>query len=76
MSGQMAFVKLRDLASPNDISTLTLNQVVEMLTAHYQLLTIEIAECYKFFKRTQGDQECTTKFIAALSWLAKNCNFG
>ena len=76
MLGQTAFVKLRDLASPSNISTLTLNQVVEILTAHYRPQTIEIAERYKFFKRTQGDQERTTKFIAALRRLAKTCNFG
>ena len=52
MLGQMVFVKLCDLASPNDISTLTLNQVVEILTAHYRPQSIEIAECFKFFKRT------------------------
>ena len=76
MLGQTTFVKLRDMASPNDILTLTLNQVVEILTAHYRPQTIEIAEHYKFFNRTQGDQERTTKSIAALRRLAKTCNFG
>ena len=76
MLGQTAFVKLRDLASPNDIATLTLDQVVALLTAHYRPQTIEIAERYKFFKRTQEDQERTTDFIAALRRLAKTCNFG
>ena len=75
MLGQTAFVKLHDLASPNDISTLTLNQVVEILTAQYRPQTIEIAERYKFFKCTQWDQEHTTEFIAALRWQAKTCNF-
>ena len=66
MLGQTAFLKLHDLASPSNISILTLNQVVEILTAHYQPQTTEIAERYKFFKHTQEDQECTTEFIAAL----------
>ena len=74
--GQATFVKLRDLASPKDIAMLSLEEVVELLTAHYQPQTIEIAKCYKFFKRTQEDQERTTDFIAALRWLAKTCNFG
>ena len=76
MLGQTTFVKLRDMASLNDISTLTLTQVVEILTGHYRPQTIEIAERYKFFNRTQGDQERTTKFIAALRRLVKTCNFG
>ena len=69
-------MKLRDLASPNDISTLILNQVVKILTAHYRPQTIEITERYKFFKHTQEDQERTTEFIAALRRLTKTCNFG
>ena len=44
MLGQTTFVKLRDLASPNDIATLTLDQVVALLTAHYRPQTIEITE--------------------------------
>ena len=55
---------------------LSLDQVVELLTAHYRPQTIEIAERYKFFKRIQEDQERTTDFIAALRRLAKTCNFG
>ena len=66
MLGQITLVKLRDSANPTDITTLSLDQVVKLLTAHYQPQTIEIAECYKFFKRTQEDQERTTDFIAAL----------
>ena len=74
MLGQTTFVKLHDLASPKDIAMLTLDQVVALLTAHYRPQTIEIAERYKFFKRTQEDQERTTDFIAALRRLAKTCN--
>ena len=40
MLGQTAFLKLRDLASPSNISILTLNQVVEIMTEHYQPQTI------------------------------------
>ena len=36
MLGQTTFVKLHDLANPNDITTLSLDQVVELLTAHYR----------------------------------------
>ena len=75
MLEQITFIKLRDLANPTDITTLSLDQVVELLTAHYWLQTIEIAKHYKFFKRTQEDQERTIDFIVALRWLAKTCNF-
>ena len=76
MLGQTTFVKLCDLANPTDITTLSLDQVVELLTAHYRPQTIEITECYKFLKHMQEDQERTTDFIAALRRLAKTCNFG
>ena len=66
MLGQITFVKLQDLASPADITTLSLDQVVELLTVHYRPKTIEIAERYKFFKCVQDDQERTTDFTAAL----------
>ena len=66
MLGQITFIKLRDLANPTDITTLSLHQVVELLTTHYRPQTNEIAERYKFFKHTQEDQERTTDFIAAL----------
>ena len=57
MLGQTTFVKLHDLASPDDTTTLSLDQMVELLTAHYHPQTIEIAEHYKFFKHMQKDQE-------------------
>ena len=76
MLGQITFVKLQDLASPADITTLSLDQVVELLTVHYRPKTIEIAERYKFFKCVRDDQERTTDFIAALRRLAKTYNFG
>jgi len=76
MLGQATFVKLRDLTSPDDIKTLTLEQVMALLTAHFQPQTIEIAERYKFFTRIQEYQESTMDFIAALRRLAKTCNFG
>ena len=76
MLGQTTFVKLWDLASPNDVTTPMLNQVIVLLTAHFKPQTIVIAESYKFFKHTQVDQESITDFIATLTCLAKTCNFG
>ena len=37
---------------------------------------MEIAERFKFFKRTQGASERTADFMAVLRRLAKTCNFG
>ena len=49
---------------------------MDLLIGHYRPKTIEIAERFKFFKRTQGDNECIADFIVELKRLAKTCNFG
>ena len=74
--GQATFAKLRDLASPRDIVDLSLGDIMELLKTHYRPQTVEIAERYKFFKRTQGVSERTADFMAKLRRLAKTCNFG
>lgn len=74
--GQATFTKLRDLASPREITDISLDEVMELLQTHYRPRTVEIAERFKFFKRTQGASERTTDFMAALRRLAKTCNFG
>ena len=74
--GQATFAKLRDLASPRDIVDLSLGDIMELLKTHYRPQTVEIAERYKFFKRTQGVSERTADFMAELRRLAETCNFG
>ena len=74
--GQATFAKLRDLASPRAIADISLDDIVELLKTHYRPQTVEIAERFKFFKRTQGASERTADFIAELRRLAKTCNFG
>ena len=41
MLGQTTFVKLRDLACPSDVTTLTPDQVMVLLTAHFKPQTIK-----------------------------------
>ena len=76
MLGQATFAKLRDLANPRAVADLSLDNIVEVLTAHYRPHTIEIAERYKFFKCVQEDGERVADFVANLRRLAKTCNFG
>ena len=52
------FAKLRDLASPHEITTnISLDDVMELLKTYYRPQTVEIAERFKFFKRTQETGE-------------------
>ena len=57
MLGQATFAKLRDLANSRAVTDLSLNDIVEVLTAHYHPHTIEIAERFRFFKRIQEENE-------------------
>ena len=74
--GQATFAKLRDLASPREVTDISLDDIMELLKTQYRPQTVEIAECFKFFKRTQDTSERTSDFMAALRHLAKTCNFG
>jgi len=49
---------------------------MELMREHYKKDTIEIAERFKFFKRTQQEQETLANYLAELRRLAKYCNFG
>ena len=74
--GQATFAKLRDLANPRAVTDLSLNDIVEVLTAYYQPHTIEIAERFKFFKCVQEENERVADFMVNLRHLVKTCNFG
>jgi len=74
--GQVTFAKLRDLASPREITEISLDEIMGLLKTYYRPKNVEIAERFKFFKRNQGMNEKTVDFMAALRRLAKTCNFG
>ena len=74
--GQATFARLKDLANPLQIKDISLNEIIDLLIGHYRPKTIEIAERFKFFKRTQGENERIADFVAELRRLAKTCNFG
>ena len=74
--GHSTFSKLKTLASPTAVSDLTIEAIMELLVVHYKPQKIEIAECFKFFKRKQKPSETAVQFISELRALAKWCNFG
>ena len=49
---------------------------MDLLIEHYHPKTIEITKRFKFFKRTQHDNEHIADFVAELRHLAITCNFG
>ena len=74
--GRDAFAKLKTLANPTVFTDLSLEQIVATMSQHYKRETVEIAECFKFFKRAQQDMEGAAQYIAEFRKLAKTCNFG
>ena len=54
--GHSTFSNLKVLASPTSVSDLSME---ELLVGHCKPQTIEIAECFKFFKRMQKPSEQT-----------------
>ena len=70
--GQTTHAKLKTLVSPQPLSELTLDAIVEKL----QPETVEIVECFKFFKRQQDEVKGVADYMAELRKLAKTCNYG
>ena len=74
--GTAAYSKVKDLIIPKKVEESSYEDIVTILSEHYKPSSIEIAEHYKFFKRTQGQGESVMDFLAELKKIAVNCNFG
>ena len=73
--GQQMYVKLKTWIWPRTFSDLTLAQIVAKLKECAMEETIEIAECYKFFKHLQQPGETVIEYMSGLKQLASTCNF-
>ena len=59
-------------AKPGDKS---FDQIVEMLTAHFDPAPLEIMERFKFNTRVRKTSESIATYVSELRTIAKNCNF-
>ena len=75
MVGPQAYALLSNLLAPDKPATKTYAELVETLTKHLKLKSIVIAERFKFHRRTQGETESVSEFMAALRQLADKCDF-
>ena len=57
--GQETYEKLKILTSPTPVADLTLDAIMEHLIGHYRPQTIEIAERFKFFQRSQKKRKAS-----------------
>ena len=57
-------------------SCAVLVEIRDSLLRHFKPQSVEIAERFTFFKRTQQSNESVTEYMATLRKMAKECNFG
>lgn len=62
--------------APRKPSELTYDEVVAVLSEHYDPKRYGIAENYKFLSRCQAEDEAINKFLVDIQQIADNYNFG
>ena len=66
------YLKLKTWVSPEELSELSLDEIVVQLKSQTSVQTVEIAERYRFFKRLQRDGKSAVEYM---SQLEKTCKF-
>ena len=54
----------------------TLDEIVDVLTKHYEPKTLVIAERFQFHRRNQAVGESVAEYVAGLRLLTRHCEFG
>ena len=67
---------LRNLLVPTLPKDKTLDEIVDVLTKHYEPKTLVIAECFQFHRRNQAVGESVAEYVAGLRRLTRHCEFG
>ena len=67
---------LRNLLAPTLPREKTLDEIVDVLTKHYEPKTLVIAERFQFHRRNQAVGESVNEYVAELRRLTKHCEFG
>ena len=76
--GQETYEILCDKLEPTKPadSTLTYEEIVELINNHFDPKPLEIVENYKFHLRKQGAEEGIADYITAIRKISSKCNFG
>ena len=67
---------LRDLVSPDDPSTATLEDLASTLSAHFSPKRSVIAERFKFLRYKQAKDDDISSYVVNLNRLARTCDYG
>ena len=74
--GAKCYNLLWNLIVPGQPSYKKFSKLVEILGKHLKPQPVVIAECFKFYKRIQREDESVAGFMAALCRLSEHCQFG
>ena len=74
--GPKHYALLHHLVAPDDPATKSIDELLELLQKHFEPTPLVIAERFKFYRRTQENEETVAQFVAELRRLATHCNFG
>lgn len=74
--GSNCFKLLRSLIAPREYNELSLDELKNTLTQHFAPRVSSVFYSYKFWTRSQGQNESSNDYVAALRLLANKCNYG
>ncbi|KAL5500514.1 hypothetical protein EMCRGX_G012092, partial [Ephydatia muelleri] len=74
--GARHFSLLKDLFLPEDVKAKSFEEISKALVEHFEPKPLVIAERFRFYRRTQEEEESVTEFLAQLRRLATHCQFG
>ena len=73
--GGKTYKLLKNLVAPDAPNEKTYQELVDALKAHFSPKPLQIAERYRFHKRTQHEGESVQDFVAALKQLSIHCGY-
>lgn len=74
--GAKAYELLRNLVAPDSPKDKRFRDLVKTLRAHLKPKPLVIAERFKFYKRTQQEEESVAEYMVSLKQLSTHCEFG
>ena len=73
--GAPTFDRVCDLLAPEELDTKTFSELSTLLTRHFEVPRVLIAERYRFRTHLQEEGETIAEYDAALRKLATHCKF-
>ena len=76
LMGGKTYGLLRNLTSPNELSTKSVDDIITLLNTHLSPKPLVIAERFRFLNCDQTDGETKSVYVSELRRLSEHCEFG